>query len=440
MWGPSVMGPSRALSRSVRPLFARPLLRRPLLTRSASRPAFFHPSTHFETTFFTHSRSLSTLPPARAVPRSLPKWLFGCSALVFGILVVGGLTRLTESGLSIVEWQPITGILPPLTQAEWDEEWEKYRVSPEGVLTNSRIEMDEFKKIFYMEWAHRIAGRVLGVGFVVPMVYYMARYRLPRKLQGKLLLLGLGIGFQGALGWYMVKSGLDQEIIDNRGVPRVSQYRLAAHLSAALALYVGMLHTALSLRQHVPNVALAQPDVRRFARVARVAGAMVFLTAVSGAFVAGLDAGLVYNEFPTMGGRLVPPTDELLDQRYARRPDGRDNWWRNMLENPVTAQFDHRLFATTTFTVLLSLPLLPRVIMTASSRQLLPRSTMLLARSTAAAAIAQVTLGITTLLYLVPVPLAAAHQAGSVVLLTLITGLVTSLRRPGQVMRVVKSL
>ena len=242
---------------------------------------------------------------------------------------------------------------------------------------NSKIDMGEFKNIFYMEWAHRIAGRALGVlwvevlvarlmsRFIVPTVYYLSRYRLPRPLPAKLLLIGLGIGCQGALGWYMVKSGLEQRIIDTKGVPRVSQYRLAAHLSAALALYVGMLHTALGLKRDIqvaegwastsgrPGVTKLgeianSPAVRRYRGLVRTVGAMVFLTAVSGAFVAGLDAGLVYNEFPTMGGRLVPPTDELMDKRYAQRTDGGDSWWRNMLENPVTAQFDHRLFVSTT--------------------------------------------------------------------------------------------
>jgi cytochrome c oxidase assembly protein subunit 15 len=144
----------------------------------------------------------------------------------------------------------------------------------------------------------------------------------------------------------MVKSGLEQEIIDNKAVPRVSQYRLAAHLSAALALYIGMLSTALSLRRDMNPQSLIprSPAFARFKGISHLAAGMVFLTAVSGAFVAGLDAGLVYNEFPTMGGRLVPPTEELLDERYAK--SGSDLWWRNMLENPVTAQFDHRLFVS----------------------------------------------------------------------------------------------
>ena len=174
----------------------------------------------------------------------------------------------------------------------------------------------------------------------------MARYRLPRGLPNRLVALVLGIGALGVIGWYMVKSGLEQEIIDTKGVPRVSQYRLAAHLSAALALYIGMLSTALSLRRDLkaPQINLNSAPLRRFKGLAHLAGAMVFLTAVSGAFVAGLDAGLVYNEFPTMGGKIVPDADELFDKRYAKSDS--DLWWRNIFENPVTAQFDHRLFVS----------------------------------------------------------------------------------------------
>lgn len=243
--------------------------------------------------------------------------------------------------------------------------------------------MNEFKKIFYMEWAHRLAGRTLGIAFVasspegpvslmhrsfvVPAIYYVSKYRLPRPLPAKLLLIAAGIGFQGFLGWYMVKSGLEQEIIYDKGIPRVSQYRLAAHFSSALALFIGMLHTALGLRRDlkVANLSTAgevgrtvqsrlaeiinSSAIRNYRGLVRTAGFMVFFTAVSGAFVAGLDAGLVYNEFPTMGGRLIPPTDELMDPRYAKESDGGDRWWRNMLENPVTAQFDHRVFVSIPF-------------------------------------------------------------------------------------------
>jgi len=182
--------------------------------------------------------------------------------------------------------------------------------------------------------------------FAIPAVYYMTRYRLPKGLPLRLTILGLGIGAQGVIGWFMVKSGLSQDIIDTNSVPRVSQYRLAAHFSAAVTLYIGMLYTALSLRRDMKG---AQPlansvPMRRFKTLAHVAGAMVFVTAISGAFVAGLDAGLVYNEFPTMGGRIVPPIDELMDSRYAKSET--DLWWRNIFENPVTAQFDHRLFVS----------------------------------------------------------------------------------------------
>jgi cytochrome c oxidase assembly protein subunit 15 len=185
--------------------------------------------------------------------------------------------------------------------------------------------------------------------FTLPAVYYMTWYRLPAGLPLRLTVLGLGIGAQGVIGWFMVKSGLSQDIIDTNSVPRVSQYRLAAHFAAAVTLYIGMLSTALSLRRDLKGV---QPltnsaPLRRFRGLAHIAGAMVFVTAVSGAFVAGLDAGLVYNEFPTMGGRLVPPIEELMDKRYAK--SGGDLWWRNVFENPVTAQFDHRLFVRRVF-------------------------------------------------------------------------------------------
>lgn len=298
---------------------------------------------------------------------------------------------------------------------------------------------------------------------------------------------------QGALGWYMVKSGLDEEIFTTPGaVPRVSQYRLAAHLGAALVLYTGMIHTANTIKRDwkyamgAENVKIAgvtgadrvkalldNPAVKRFGKWSTLVGGMVLFTAVSGecpsqrgvwlrtprlhpsrsagAFVAGLDAGLIYNEFPTMGGRLMPPTEEMMDPRYAKAADKSDKWWRNLLENPTTVQFDHRALvslrqftltrfrlmsfpfylyqAITTFTAVLSLPFLAT---RPSLRRRLPPATVIWAKAASAAAILQVTMGITTLLYLVPVPLAAAHQAGSVILLTTMLGLAGSMRRPGK--------
>jgi cytochrome c oxidase assembly protein subunit 15 len=215
-----------------------------------------------------------------------------------------------------------------------------------------------------MEWAHRIAGRALGVVFIVPAVYYCTRYKLPRGLPTTLLALAAGIGAQGAIGWFMVASGLKQEIIENNEYPRVSQYRLAAHFSAALALYIGMLYTALSLKKdqslaamlksgpegaakvHALTASLNSPAVRRFRGFVGVLAGMVLLTAVSGAFVAGLDAGLVYNEFPYMGESFHPPKEELMDPRYSKLADKSDLVWRNMFENPVTAQFNHRVLVS----------------------------------------------------------------------------------------------
>lgn len=271
--------------------------------------------------------------------------------------------------------------------------------------------------------------------FILPAAYFVARGKVGAKDKLKLLAIAGGIGFQGFLGWYMVKSGLEDGILTTPGaVPRVSQYRLAAHLSAALLLYIGMLHTAIGISRDwkvahgTKDVSkLLNPASRRFGKLATVIGAMVLLTASSGAFVAGLDAGLIYNEFPTMGGRIVPPADELLDDRYAQASDKSDKVWRNMLENPTTVQFDHRALAITTFCAVLALPFIAT---RSAVRRQLPKTTVRNAKLAAAAAIGQVTLGISTLIYLVPVPLAAAHQAGSVVLLTAMLALAGSLRRP----------
>ncbi|CAK9782937.1 unnamed protein product [Cutaneotrichosporon oleaginosum] len=419
--------------------------------------SFFTPSRY--ASYSTSSAASSDAPApedVRVIPRSMPFWLLGCSALVFGIIVIGGLTRLTESGLSITEWNPITGIRPPITDAEWDVEWEKYRMSPEGIIMNANITRAEFKFIFYMEWAHRIAGRALGVLFIVPAAYYCTRYKLPRGLPARLLALGAGIGVQGLIGWLMVASGLKEEIVTNNEVPRVSQYRLAAHFGAALLLYMGMFYTALGLRrdqvlaQQVKSgpagaaavdklaAALNSPAVKRFRGLTGLLGAMVFLTAISGAFVAGLDAGLIYNEFPYMGEGFHPPKDELLDPRYSKDPELKDIVWRNMLENPVTVQFDHRVLAVTTATFLVAQHLIARRPSLRLGAFALPRAAQRWSAWTAAAAMAQVGLGISTLIYLVPIPLAAAHQAGSVVVLTCIMGLAAAMRRPGRALQAMR--
>ncbi|THV05443.1 COX15-CtaA-domain-containing protein [Dendrothele bispora CBS 962.96] len=384
-------------------------------------------------------------PPSQPLPilpsKAVGIWLMVSSSLVFAIIVVGGVTRLTESGLSITEWKPITGVIPPLTEREWEEEFTKYKATPEFKLLNHSIGLDDFKRIFYMEWGHRVLGRLIGVVFVGPLAYFAVKKRISKSLAAKLGGLGLLIGAQGALGWYMVKSGLDDKLTETPGaVPRVSQYRLAAHLGMAFLLYAGMFGTGLAtikewkfasggnwmgISQSAFSEALNKLPVRTFKARAWALTALVFLTALSGAFVAGLDAGLLYNEFPLMGGRLAPPRDELISPAYAQKADGSDKLWRNIFENPTTVQFDHRVLAITTYLGTTLLFLRSR-----SLRTMLPMT----ARATTVAFAmvnVQLALGISTLLYLVPVPLAAAHQAGSVAVLSAMIHVLLTLRRPG---------
>lgn len=374
----------------------------------------------------------------------------GSSVLVFGVIVVGGVTRLTESGLSITEWKPITGIIPPLSQEDWMVEFEKYQATPEFKLLNHSMNLEEFKKIFYMEWGHRVLGRVIGVTFIAPLAYFAIRKKLTATLPRHLTAMALLLGFQGALGWYMVKSGLEDSLMDSpNAIPRVSQYRLAAHLGAAFLLYAGMFGTGLSVLYDwrfamkgtwsgltdgaAYDKVLADPLVKTFARRSKALTALVFATALSGALVAGLDAGLLYNEFPLMGGRLSPPADELFDPAYAKKEDKSDLWWRNILENPTTVQFDHRCLAITTY---ISTGLLFASSLKPGLKAVLTPMTKTMVKSAFLMANVQVALGISTLLYLVPVPLAALHQAGSVALLTTMLHLLLSLRRPGTAARI----
>ena len=338
------------------------------------------------------------------------------------------------------------------------------------------MSLDDFKSIYYMEWGHRVLGRAIGLAFVLPLAYFASRRRLARALRAPLLGMAALLGVQGALGWYMVQSGLEPtNFIEDGAVPRVSQYRLAAHLSAALVLYAGMFAAAVAVRADWRfardgawsrmadgrswEEVLRHPLVRRFKAHAAIVTTLVFLTALSGAtqslthsltkltraspppgaFVAGLDAGLVYNEFPLMDDRLAPPLTELLSPQYSDARGGGGGGggssagvWRNFFENPTTVQFDHRVLATTTY--------LATALLFASSRRAAVRAALPpLAVRTAAAAFAmanvQVALGISTLLYLVPVPLAAAHQAGSVALLTAVLHVLLALRRPGAAAR-----
>jgi cytochrome c oxidase assembly protein subunit 15 len=312
--------------------------------------------------------------------------------------------------------------------------------------------LDEFKQIYFMEWTHRLWGRVIGITFLFPTIYFIARRRVASHMAWKLTgICGL-IGFQGVIGWWMVKSGLKDDLFAPGAHPRVSQYRLTAHLGAAFLVYISMLWNGLSiLREHkmLKDPAAAQglyqklnaPPLRRFRVLTAALFALTFVTAMSGALVAGLDAGLIYNEFPWMGLGLPPPKKELFDTFYSHTPDHGDLWWRNMLENPSLVQLDHRILATATFTAICALWSLPRM----SSRlqaAIVKDPTLSRVRKSLTGvlhlAILQVTLGISTLIYMVPTWLAAGHQAGALALLTGVAMLACRLRISPRTMRLVK--
>lgn len=377
---------------------------------------------------------------------SVGYWLIGTSGLVFGIVVLGGLTRLTESGLSITEWKPVTGAIPPLNQREWEEEFSKYKESPEFRQLNSHITLDEFKFIFFMEWAHRLWGRTIGAVLLVPAVYFAATRKTSPRVNGRLVVLSLLLGLQGAIGWWMVRSGLDEEQLEERrSKPTVSQYRLTTHLAAAFVLYMGMIWTGMEiLRENKwvkdPKAALEvfqqldNPALKPLRRTTMGLVALTFITAMSGGLVAGLDAGLIYNTFPHMGDDIVPSKRELFDDLYARKDDKSDKFWRNMLENPTTVQLNHRILATATFFAILGTHLYASRI-----KHVVPKSAAKSLHTLMGIVSLQVTLGICTLLWLVPIPLASAHQAGALALLTSSLVVATRLRKPRAQVRILTS-
>lgn len=308
------------------------------------------------------------------------------------MVVVGGITRLTRSGLSITEWKPILGALPPLGEAQWLAEFHRYQASPEYLQVNRGMGLEAFKQIYYVEWFHRLLGRLIGVVFFVPMIYFLVRRQVSRTLAPRLVLLfGLG-SLQGALGWFMVKSGLVNE-------PRVSQYRLTAHLGAALLIYAYLLWLGWDLRYGEGREGRSLRSPRSHCAAA-VAG-LVFVMAMSGGFVAGLRAGWGFNTFPLMAGGFFPPGMFDLDP-----------WYRNFFENRATVQFDHRLIA---YVLALVVPAFG-IWMVRQPINLRARRAVFLLMAMLAV---QVTLGILTLVLVIPTPLAVAHQAGALLLFTL---------------------
>ncbi len=326
--------------------------------------------------------------------RQLALWLMICCAMVYAMVVLGGVTRLTGSGLSMVEWDPIFGVVPPLGEAEWEATFSLYRESPEYQKINVGMDLHGFKQIYWFEFAHRLLGRAIGLVFLLPFLFFLFSGRIRRPLIPKLVTMFALGGLQGVLGWYMVKSGL----VDN---PHVSQYRLTAHLAAALVIYAYMLWVALGLWTNAERVA-PSPAPRGLRRFAALLGCLVFITALSGGFVAGLKAGFAYNTFPLMDGRWIPEAMFMLAPA-----------WRNYFENIATVQFDHRLLATLVF---VSVVIFWRV----ARRYPISGPARVGVHALLAAALLQVTLGISTLLLHVPTALAATHQAGALLLLTVI--------------------
>jgi len=334
--------------------------------------------------------------------RAVAWWLFACCAMVFATMVVGGVTRLTHSGLSIVEWKPLIGALPPLSEAHWLELFARYQQTPEFQQVNHDMTLDGFKFIFWWEWAHRLSGRLIGVVFLLPYVWFLARGRLRRALAGKVFGFFILGGLQGAMGWYMVKSGL----VDD---PRVSQYRLAAHLGLAFLIFGLMGWTGLDLLQRRSRTSADRPAAASTRRLGTWLAVLVFIMALSGALVAGIHAGLSYNSFPLMNGHFVPPEIFMAEPL-----------WLNFFTNMATVQFDHRMIA---WALMGLIPWFSWRIwtQTPAARPAALMLTLWLA--------VQVGLGIATLLLQVPVALGAAHQAGAMVLFGLVIWANHAIRR-----------
>jgi heme a synthase len=331
-------------------------------------------------------------------------WLFACCALVFAMVVVGGVTRLTHSGLSMVEWQPIIGALPPLTDAQWQDAFAKYQATPEFRLVNHAMDVEAFKGIFWWEYFHRLLGRAIGVVFLAPLAWFVVRRRVPKRLAVKLGAIFVLGALQGAMGWYMVQSGL----VDD---PRVSHFRLTAHLGLALAIFAAMFWLGLSLVRPIGRP-FGDDRLAALRRAAAALAALVFLMALTGGLVAGIRAGFAYNTFPSMNGRIVPPEIMMLEP-----------WYRNFFYNMATVQFDHRLLGW----VLAAL--VPAFWWRVRHNADTADAVRFGANALLATLVVQIALGIATLLLRVPVPLAALHQAGAVLLLAAALNAAHALRR-----------
>ena len=317
-------------------------------------------------------------------------WLLAVAALIALMVLVGGATRLTESGLSIVEWKPVTGTLPPLNEAQWAQAFEGYKAIPQYRELNAGMSLAEFKTIFWWEWSHRLLGRFIGVAYLLPFLWFLWRGAFNADLKRRLwLIFGLG-AVQGAVGWWMVASGLSQRV-------EVSQYRLATHLVLALVIFAAIVWT---LRRMSARPQIVAPSRLKITSVALLV--LTFLQIYFGALVAGLRAGRLYNTWPDIDGAFIPSAARLFFE---------EPWWRNLFDNALTVQFEHRMTAY----ALLALALWHAIDAVRSRAAAVVTGAWLLM----AAVTLQAGLGILTLLNQVPIDLALAHQAVAIVVLTL---------------------
>ena len=327
--------------------------------------------------------------------RQIAYWLIICAAVIFGMILLGGVTRLTDSGLSMVDWKPIKGVIPPITQADWQAMFLKYQQFPEYQKTNFTMTLEQFKPIFMYEYLHRMLGRFIGIIFVLPFLFFYFTKRIKPGLSPRLLVMLVLGGSQGLLGWYMVKSGL----INN---PDVSQYRLTAHLGNAVIIYSYILWVAFGLMEEMrePFVKSSINISQAIKTTAYTITALLFLMILSGGLVAGTRAGLAYSTFPLMGETFIPPG------LYNMSPV-----WLSAFEDVTTIQFNHRMFAYILLVVISSFSFVGFYRL--KSARLRAGLVCLIALL-----IAQVSLGIATIVMHVPLLYAAAHQGTAIALLT----------------------
>jgi heme a synthase len=331
----------------------------------------------------------SARPISPAGHRAVQTWLFAVAALMIVTLLVGGATRLTESGLSIVEWKPVTGVLPPMSEPAWQDEFQKYRQIPQYREINRGMSLDSFKTIYWWEWSHRLLARLVGAAFLLPLLFFLWRGWIEPHLKLRLWLLFGGGALLGAVGWWMVSSGLTARV-------SVSQYRLGFHLTLACIIYAGILWTALRLSE---RGTAAVPRRLRITAVALVIATVVQI--YLGALVAGLDAGLTYNTWPLIDGAFIPAAERLWFETPA---------WRNLFENALTVQFTHRMFAYALWAACIwhafdAAMIAPRAV---------PSAVALAVAMTLQAAV-----GIVTLLMQAPIGLALSHQGVAILVLSI---------------------